>query len=192
VGGRIRCPTIEYVRPGTVHVLDETGETSEVLASPAETGDRYRVRLRFAKRAKGPARHLHPGLVEAFTVRSGTIGFQLGPMTSTLRANDDREVPPDTVHAFWNASDEPAEIDVDLIFTPPGPRPHADLAWFGERYATLVDGGRRPGLLELAVLMDRYDEAFALPVPRALRRAIVRPLAFIGRARGHCLAGDPP
>lgn len=176
---------MEYVKPGTVNLLQANGESSEILASPAETGDRYRVRVRLARPEKGPARHLHPGLVEAFTVRSGMVGFRLGQTTSMLEPGDHREVPPRTVHAFWNAGEEPAEIDVDLIFTPPGPRPRADLARFGVRYGALVDGGRQPGLLRLAVLMDAYSEAFALPIPRALQRAIVCPLAMLGRARGH-------
>jgi len=179
---------MEYVKPGTVQILEETGERSEILASPAETGDRYRVRLRFGKRAKGPERHLHPGLVETFTVRSGTVGFRLGRSTSMLGPGDGREVPPGTVHAVWNAGDEPAEIDVDIVFMPPGPRPRADLARFGEHYAALVDGGRRPGLLQLAVLMDDHAEAFAMPVPRVLQRALVRPLAALGRTRGHRFA----
>jgi hypothetical protein len=36
--------------------------------------------------------------------------------------------------------------------------------------------------------MDDYAEAFALPLPRALQRGIVWPLALLGRARGHQLA----
>lgn len=179
---------MDYVRPGTAHVLAETGEASEILASPAETGDRYRVRLRFAKPQKGPARHIHPGLVESFTVRSGTVGFLAGGTTFTLGPDDHHEVAPGTAHALWNAGDGPAELDVDMIFTPPGPRQPADLAWFGEHYAALVEDGRRPGLLQLAVLMDDYSEAFALTLPRVLQRAIVVPLALLGRARGHHFA----
>lgn len=179
---------MDYVKPGTAHVLAETGEASEILASPAETGDRYRVRLRFATPQKGPGRHLHPGLVEAFTVRSGRVGFAVGQTTFTLGSGDHREVPAGTAHALWNAGGDPAEVDAELIFTPPGPRAPADLAWFGEHYAALVQGGRRAGLLQLAVLMDDYSEAFALTLPRVLQRAIVRPLAALGRARGHRFA----
>lgn len=132
-----------------------------------------------------PERHGHPALTEAFSVRSGTVSVRLGRDTSVLRVGDRCDVPPGTVHAVWNPGDGPAEIDVDIIFEGSEPRPRADLIRFGASYDELVKGGRRLGILPMAVLMDDYAEAFALPMPLALQRMVIRPLAALGRARGH-------
>jgi quercetin dioxygenase-like cupin family protein len=175
---------VEYVAAGTVQVLAETGERSEVLATPAQTGDRYVLRLNLAGRAKGPERHVHPGLVESFLVRRGSVGFKLGREASTLGPGESRQVPSGAVHGLWSAGDEPAELDVEVIFTPPGPRPEADLVWLGEWYGRLSRHGR-PSLLQMAVLLEEYSEAFALPLPAGLQLAVVRPLAALGHLRGH-------
>jgi quercetin dioxygenase-like cupin family protein len=160
----VRSRRVEYVAVGTIQDLPETGERSEVLATPAETGDRYRLRLWLARRAPGPERHIHPGLVEAFVVRAGSVGFRLGREALRLGPGEGREVPAGAVHGLWNAEDEPAELDVEIIFTPPGPRAAADVVWFGEWYGRLSERGR-PGLLQMAVLLDEYSEAFGLPIP---------------------------
>jgi quercetin dioxygenase-like cupin family protein len=180
---------VEFLRAGTVFEDSQTGERTEVLASPAETGDRYRVRLTLHPGSSGPERHRHPGLTEEFIVRSGRVGFRLGRGDTVLGAGEMRRAARGTTHALWNAGDGPAEIDVDIVFEPPRPRSSADIVRFGAMYADLARGGRRPGLLQVAMLLDEFSEAYALPVPPAVQSAIVRPLAAIARWRGHRIVG---
>ena len=179
---------MEFVSAGTLFDDPQTGERSEVLASPTETGDRYRVRLTLPPGSTGPERHRHPALTEEFVVRSGTVSFRLGREISVLRAGETRRAASGTTHALWNSGDGPAEIDVEIIFAPPGPRPAADIVQFGALYAEIARAGHRPGLLVTALLLDDFSDAYALAVPLALQRAIVRPLAAIARMRGREIA----
>ena len=178
---------MEFVPSGTVFESPETGETTEIIETPEQTGDRYRVHVTFAP-GSDSERHIHPGLIEKFTVKSGTVSVRLGRSTSLLGVGDQREVPLLTTHAISNPGDEPAEVDVDIVFASPGPRPEADLVRFGAAYEALASGGRRVGILPMAVLMDEYRDAFALPMPVGLQRVAIRPLAALGRARGHGVA----
>ena len=52
------------------------------------------------------------------------------------------EVPPGTVHGFKNTREEPLIVDVDIVFTPPGPRPGAELMGIGVAVAGLVKDGK--------------------------------------------------
>jgi quercetin dioxygenase-like cupin family protein len=179
---------VEFVSAGTVFDDPQTGERSEVLASPTETGDRYRVRLTLPPGSTGPERHRHPAFTEAFVVRSGTVSFRLDRQIAICGAGDMHRVDPGTTHALWNSGDGPAEVDVDVIFGPPGPRRKADIVRFGALYAEIARAGRQPSLLQIALLLDDFSDAYALAVPPALQRAIVRPLAAIARMRGREIA----
>ena len=88
-----------YVKAGTFFEDPGSGERTVVIASPAETGDRYRIRLVLPGGGKGPERHRHPGLTEAFEVRSGEVSFRLGREVTTLGPGEGRAVPPGT----WTA-----------------------------------------------------------------------------------------
>jgi len=111
-------------------VIEFPNEVSEVLATPATTGDRYRV-VGTTPPGGGPGitglgPHTHPGLIEVFRCMSGTMRVRVGRNLVDLSAGGVVEVPPGTVHGFVNIGSEPLVAEVDLIFTPPGPRPEAD------------------------------------------------------------------
>jgi hypothetical protein len=109
------------------------------------------------------------------------------------------------VHGLWSAGDEPAELDVEVIFTPPGPRPEADLVWLGEWYGRLSRHGR-PSLLQMAVLLEEYSEALRLavasraaagrrPAPRSARapaRPSVRAAYLTSPSHDAPVGGDMP
>lgn len=173
-------------------VFEDQSERTEVLATPAETGDRYRVKLTVHP-GKGPGTrgsgvHTHPGLVEEFRCISGQGRFRLGRRTSDLRPGADVVVPPDTAHGIKNTGDDPLVLDVDLIFTPPGPRPEADLMTIGAVIAGLTEDGKisrwtgYPPLLQMAVIQDEHPEAMSQV---GLARVFMPLLAVLGRLRGY-------
>jgi quercetin dioxygenase-like cupin family protein len=173
-------------------VFEDLSEKTDVIATPSETGDRYQIRLT-VRPGKGPGTsgsgvHTHPGLIEEFTCISGTGRVRLGREIRELGPGDEIVVTPGTRHGIKNRGDEPLILDVDLIFTPPGPRPEADLMTIGVVIAGLVRDGKAsrwtgyPPLLQMAVIQDAHPEAMQQV---GMTRLAMPFLAALGRLRGY-------
>ena len=173
-------------------VFEDSSEKTEVVATPAETGDRYELRLTI-RPGKGPGTrgsgvHTHPGLIERFKCMSGAGKFRLGREVGALTVGDEIEVAPGTAHGISNTEDRPLILDVGLIFTAPGPRPEADLVTIGATIAGLVEDGKAsrwtgyPPLLQMAVIQDAHPEAMQ---QAGLTRFLMPALAALGRLRGY-------
>ena len=114
--------------------------------------------------------------------------MRVGSELQDIDPGDGAEAPPGVIHGFSGRGEEPLVADVEIIFTPPGPRPEADLV----AYWAIVDGLIRrgdvnaktgmPPLLHLAVLLDRFPEAFRQPGAAGW---LMIPLAMLGRMRGY-------
>lgn len=180
------------VRRGTILRAPHPSETIEVIASPVETGDRYRFRLTAPPgggpgiRGVGP--HAHGGLTEAFRVLDGRMLVRVAGDTRQVDAGGEVTASPGAVHGFLNTGDGPLTLEVDLIFTPPGPRPEADLMTFWVIVDGLIRDGKvdpktgMPPVAHLALLLARMPEAFSQP---GLAGLLMRPLAILGRLRGY-------
>jgi quercetin dioxygenase-like cupin family protein len=175
---------MSFVPAGTVFDDPDTGERTEVLASPAETGDRYQVKLLLLPGRGGSGRHRHVDLTEEFTVLAGEVTFSLDGAAATLHRGDRSRAPAGRTHAVSNRGAGPAELEVDLVFGGRGPSPESDVVRFGAIYAAIAAERGRPGLLELALLFDEFPGAYVLPLPLRLQRLAIRPLAGLARRRG--------
>ena len=178
--------------PGTVLIAPHPTETVEILATPQQTTDRYRLRLTTPPgggpgiRGLGP--HVHPGFIERFHCVSGAMTMRVGSKLQDIGPGEGAEAPPGVIHGFSSSGDEPLVAEVEIVFTPPGPRPEADLVAFW----AIVDGLIRrgdvnaktgmPALLHLAVLIDQFPEAFRQP---GVAGWLTKPLAMLGRIRGY-------
>ena len=122
------------IEPG--RVIEFPDEVSEVVATPATTGDRYRVIGTtppgggIGLNGFGP--HRHPGLIEVFHCVSGNMTVRVGNELVDLSPGGVVEVPAGTVHGFINTGIEPLVAEVDLVFTSPGhdPKPSSSTALF--------------------------------------------------------------
>jgi hypothetical protein len=93
-------------------------------------------------------------------------------------------------HPAWfvNIGQRPLVVDVDLVFTPPGPRPEADpdgvLVELDKLFRSGPTSPRTgmPSLLRLAVLLDQVPEAFTQP---GIPGLLMKPIAVLGRLRGY-------
>lgn len=177
---------------GAVFDLSDQGELHEILTTPWETGDRYRARVTLEPHARGPSTHVHPGFEERFEIESGTIGLRVGSEERLVRAGQTQVVPPRTTHRLWNPTDEPAVVTGDLVFPGNGPGPGYDIVEMIAMSVELRERGKwNPrtqtprSILQTAVIAYHYREAFALPLPLWLQRAVLRPLAAYGRRRGY-------
>jgi quercetin dioxygenase-like cupin family protein len=182
----VRQDVLAFVRAGTVYEDPASGERTEVLASPLDTGDRYRVRLTIAS-ASRPERHRHPTLTEAFVVRDGEIRVRVGRKVSVLHRGDRGVVPAGAIHAVWNPADRPSLLDVDIVLGPEGRWSTADIVRFGAAYVELAAARGRGSPLHLALLLHEFPDAYVLPGPVGIQRLIIAGLAGLARRRG--LAG---
>lgn len=177
------------IEPG--RIIEFPNEVSEVLATPQTTGDRYRI-IGTTPPGGGPGikglgPHTHPGLIEVFHCISGTMRVRVGRELIDLSPGGVVEVPPETVHGFLNTGNEPLVAEVDLIFTPPGPRQEADLIQFAVILDGLIRDGRvsrmtglPPGALQALLLRKRFHEAMDQPGVGGL---LMGPLAALGHLR---------
>jgi mannose-6-phosphate isomerase-like protein (cupin superfamily) len=184
-------PTIAAVIPAGTRI-DIGDHSVEILATPAETGDRYRLRI-VAQPGGGPGidgddPHVHPSLVETFACVSGSMRALVGRRLLDLVPGERIEVPARTRHGFINTGDTPLEVESEVIFLPPGYRADTDLMRFAATYDRLrgasdVDPRTgEPPMLQMAVLTDAYRSAV---LPAGIAGALIRPLAFVGRWRGY-------
>jgi Cupin domain len=108
--------------------------------------------------------------------------FRKGLRSVTAEAGDSVVVPPGTAHRFANVGDDPARVLVRVT-------PALDMEQLYETVAALARDGRTfangmPKPLELALFMRRFDDEVRAPLAPGLVRAVMSPLAWIGRRRG--------
>ena len=129
----------------------------------------------------GPPMHVHYLQDEAFTVVQGRIGFQRAGHepefagdgeTVIFRAGDP--------HRFWNAGEE--ELRCTAYIEPAGNAEYFLAAMFASQKS---NGGRRPHLIDLAFLVRRYRNEYAmLAVPLLVQRIAFPLLVLIGTMLG--------
>ena len=173
-------------------MIEFPDEVSEVLATPESTGDRYTVvgttPVGGGVGIRGFGPHVHPGLVEIFRCVSGTMTIRVGDDLIELSPGDSAEVPPGVVHGFLNTGGGPLVAEVDLVFTPPGPRQSADLIEFAVMLEGLMRDGRvvkrsgMPSITQQALLLrKKFPEAMDQP---GIGKPLLRVLAAVGHLRG--------
>lgn len=97
------------LEPGRVLIAPHPTETSEILDTPGQTGDRYRLRLRAppggGPGVEGRGVHAHQGFVESFRCVSGAMRIRIGSELGDLSPSQGSAVPPGVVHGFVGVGD---------------------------------------------------------------------------------------
>jgi quercetin dioxygenase-like cupin family protein len=129
--------------------------------------------------------HAHPNQEETFTGVEGTFVLEVGGETRALGPGESIVVPPRTPHGFREAPGS-ARLLVTV-------RPALALDDYFRAYLGLSRDGRirlpasglPRGLLQIALVMDRYAPEIAAPgIPLGLQRKAWAALAALGRKRG--------
>jgi quercetin dioxygenase-like cupin family protein len=129
--------------------------------------------------------HVHPRQEERFEVLSGRLGLRAAGVERDHGTGDVIVVPAGVPHAAWNAGDQDVHVLVDFR-----PALRTEIAF--ETLAGLARDGmttsagipRNP--LRLALILREFeDEIQFVRPPQALQRAILGPLARIGRGLGY-------
>ena len=171
-------------RTNNLYINPVTNERAVLLVSSADSGgELLRAEMWAPPGARVSAPHIHPQQVETFEVRAGRLGVRYGEETRTAEAGERVEVAAGTVHDWWTVGTEPAHV---LIEVRPALR-FEDMivtSW-GLAAAGRTNSKGRPGLLQLALLTEAFDDniRFVSP-PRWVQRGIAKVLGPVARARG--------
>jgi quercetin dioxygenase-like cupin family protein len=182
--------------PGEERVIVNplSGERIVIRASSAETGGKLLAfDLFLPPGGHVPAAHVHPIQEERFTVVSGLMRFRLGRFgRRTILAHPGETVllPAGTAHWFGNAGAQVAHARVEV-------RPALRMEELFETTEAISRVGRTgdarlPRLTDLARVVLEYQQEVAVPhVPAFLTKALLAPLAWLGRRRARAGASGP-
>ena len=164
-------------RAGDVLENTATGDRLTFVQTAAETGgELLEYELRFVPRGFATRDHLHPRQEELHHVLEGFLGLVVGGRERRLQAGESVTVPVATRHRIFKTQEEPILARFAI-------RPALESEVLLE---TLFAIGRDPNTLQLAVIFDEFAELGRAPRPPApVQRALLKPLAALGRARGY-------
>ena len=145
-----------FVRSGDIEQLSRaSGSTTRFVAPGSLTNGEFGLfEWLMPASAGGASPHFHKTFSESFYVLTGTV--QLYDGTSWVEADQGEflYVPPGGIHAFRNASDQPASMLI--LFAPGAPREN----YFRET-AEIAATGRQLSYDEWTELFARHDQYLA-------------------------------
>ena len=179
------APDLTPIQVGEIWENPVTRERATVLELPQENPDRRataELTARVGARVVGE--HLHPALVERFTVLEGDLTLKLDGATSVLREGESAVIEAGVWHDWWNAGDRDVRARVDVT---PGERfAHMIETLFGLARLGHTNSKGMPSPLQLALVAQEFSDVivFRSP-PRVVQRAMFGVLAPVARWRGY-------
>jgi mannose-6-phosphate isomerase-like protein (cupin superfamily) len=162
-----------------------SGERITFLRTSADTnGELLAIELELTPDGHVPGMHVHPHQQERFEVLAGRMTFRMGRKKITAGPGEVVVVPAGKAHKFANGGDTKAVCRVEVT-------PALDMEVLFETTCALAEEGKvlksgMPKPVHLALFVHRFRNEVEAPFPPAwLQRASLKPLAFIGRLRGH-------
>jgi mannose-6-phosphate isomerase-like protein (cupin superfamily) len=128
--------------------------------------------------------HLHPAIVEKFTVLEGELTVKRNGQTGMLRQGETATAEAGVWHDWWNAGNRDARVRVEIT---PGERfLHMIETFFGLARLGHTDGKGMPRLLQLVPIAREFSDVvvFRAP-PAAVQRTVFGVLAPLARRRGY-------
>jgi quercetin dioxygenase-like cupin family protein len=164
-----------------------TGERGVVRVAPsAENGELLVADLFVQPGGAVAGEHVHPNLQEAFTVLRGKVGMGLNGREVIAPLNERIVIPVGVIHDWWNAGDEEAHVQVEVM---PGDR---FLEMISNLFGLAQDGKTNkkgmPNLLQLVVFGKEFEDVIVFTKPPRwvfnLMYILVAPLALLLGYRG--------
>ena len=134
--------------------------------------------------ARVAGEHMHPALLESFSVQEGELTVLRDGQKSILRAGERAEIKPGVWHDWWNEGDVDAIVRVEIT---PGERfVHMIETLYGLAREGHLNKRGMPHPLQLALFANEFSDVivFRKP-PAALQRVMFSALAPIARRRGY-------
>src|SRR5436190_16355621 len=181
----------QMIVPGQTVENPVTGERLTFHETARETAGAYvRFEALIAPGGTLASAHLHPHQSERFELVSGTLTMKIGGRKVEAKPGDVVVVEPGTPHNFWNRTDEPVRMLVEL-------RPALALESLLETmYGLAADGKTNrcgmPNPFRLAVIADAHFDEVRVPlVPSWAQRAALAVGAPLRRLFGYRPAYQP-
>jgi quercetin dioxygenase-like cupin family protein len=178
-------PDTRPIEVGEVWENPVTLERAVVLELPwADADGRAVAQLSAVPGARVAAEHLHPALVERFTVEAGELTLKRDGVTSVLRAGEEAEIAPGVWHDWWNEGTEEALVRVEIT---PGERfVHMIETIFGLGREGHLNNRGLPHPFQLALFATEFQDVivFRKP-PAAVQRALFGALTPIARRKSY-------
>lgn len=173
------------LKAGDVLENPVTGERAVVRVGTAESSGELLVADLYVRPGGAVmGEHVHPEIEESFTVVRGRLGYRLDGREGVASPDERLHVPRGTVHDWWNAGDEEAQVLVELS---PGARFDEMIRnAFGLARDGKTDAEGRPHLLQAALFAREFDDVirFTKP-PRAVQMVLFGALAPVARLLGY-------
>jgi quercetin dioxygenase-like cupin family protein len=171
-------------RRGQVFENPISGERAVVLIDPLDHPQRVLVsHLYVEPGGRVAVAHRHPVARERFHVLHGAVGFMIDGAERVLGPGEEAEVPPETLHDWWQVGEDTAQV---LVEVDPGDR-------FVEMVGTMFglardgksDGKGLPRPLQLAVTVRGFRDVMVIASPPPwVQSLLFGALAPIGRLVG--------
>ncbi|MCU0478047.1 MAG: cupin domain-containing protein [Chloroflexi bacterium] len=162
-----------------------TRERAVILETPLDNPvGRARAEMTALVGSRVLGEHLHPGLVERFTVLEGQLTVRLDEKTWKLREGETAEVRAGQWHDWWNAEDHDARVIVEVE---PGARfAHMLETLFGLAEMGHVDAKGMPNLLQMALVGREFSDTvqFRSPPP-VMQKVLFAAIAPLAHALGY-------
>jgi quercetin dioxygenase-like cupin family protein len=178
------------MQAGEVYTNPASGERAVVVLGTVETGGKRLVVDGYLRPGGGMVgRHYHPSIHERFKVIHGQVSFTINGVEQLAEPGQTVDVPPGTLHSFWNSGSSDALVRMDV-------QP-------AERFAALIKNGfslaqdgktdhtGKPGLLQIALMAREFDDVVRYDMgPRAIQKLLFLVLTPFARLKG--LKGSYP
>jgi quercetin dioxygenase-like cupin family protein len=178
-------PDRRPIEVGEVWENPVTLERGVILELPWSNPERRgSVRLSALPGARVAAEHMHPALVERFSVEAGELTVKRDGQTSILRAGETAEIAPGVWHDWWNEGTEEALVHVEIT---PGERfMHMIETLFGLAREGHLNKRGLPHPLQLALFATEFEDVIVFRRPPApVQRAIFGALTPVARRKGY-------
>ena len=173
-------------KAGDVFENPVTGERAVVRVGTEESIDGWMVNDLYVRPGGAVAgEHIHPTIVERFTVRRGQISFRIDGRESIAAVGQLVTVPAGVPHAWWNAGDEEAHVLVEVL-DPPGRFGQMIVDLFGLAQDGKTNDKGMPNLLQTALFSLEYEDVlyFTSP-PRWVQKILFTLIAPVARLLGY-------
>ncbi len=181
----VGLPDTRPIEPGEVWVNPVTKERAVVLELPWLNDEgRAVAELTALPGARVAGEHMHPALLESFSVQEGELTVVRDGQKSVLRAGERAEIEPGVWHDWWNEGDADAIVRVEIT---PGERfVHMIETLYGLAREGHLNKRGMPHPLQLALFATEFSDVivFRRP-PAAVQRVVFGALTPIARRRGY-------
>lgn len=172
------------LRNETGHTNHETPRVTVRTSAAQTAGALLELEAHYGPGSQYPPEHFHPLQDEHFEVLTGKIDVRLNGVEQIYRAGQSFDIPRGSVHTMRNGGDKEASVLWQV-------RPALRTQQFYQNLWGLSANGKTtsegiPYLLQMAVMLQHYDDEFVLASPpRVVQQLAVPILALLGGLYGY-------